>query len=138
MKELIDNNGNLLDNDDAIKEYVLNIFLNTFKRPELGMDIINFEDFCKKYKVILPSIDADFTNYLKHPINKHSISWAIFNPKNLSAGSPDGITSLLLKDLHKWLQDLVQNAFLEELINDNLGLKYREILLIEKKTDTDV
>ena len=44
MKELIDNDGNLLDNDDAINEYVLNHFVNTFKGPEPDIDTNTFDD----------------------------------------------------------------------------------------------
>ena len=100
------------------------------------IDINTFNDFCKKYNINLPSIDCELANYLKDPINKHSISLATSYLKNSSAGGPDGISSLLLKDLNKKLPDIVQNAFLEELNNGNLdinGLKYRDIIYIEKK-----
>ena len=82
MKELTDNDGNLLDNDDAINEYVLKQISKTFKGPEPGIDINTFNDFCKKYNINLPSIDAELANSLKDPINKHLISSAISNLKN--------------------------------------------------------
>ena len=111
MKELEDNDGNLLDNNDAINEYVLKHFTNTFKGPEPGFDIDSFNDFCKKYNVNLPTIDAELANSLKEPINKHSISSAISNLKNSSAGGPDGISSLLLKDLNKKIPHIVKKCF---------------------------
>ena len=63
-KELEDNDGNLLENNDAINEYVLKHFTNTFKGPEPGFDIDNFNDFCRKYNINLPKIDAEFANSL--------------------------------------------------------------------------
>ena len=81
MKELIDNDGNLLDNDYAINEYVLKHFSNTFKGPEPGIDINTSNDFFKKCNINLPSIDAELANSLKDPINKYSISSAIYNLK---------------------------------------------------------
>ena len=48
MKELNDNDGTLLENDDAINKYVLKHFSNTFKGPVSGFDIDTFNDFYKK------------------------------------------------------------------------------------------
>ena len=115
-----------------------NTFSNTFKGPEPDFDIDSFNFFCKKYNVNLPTIDAELANSLKQPINKHSINSAISNLKNSSAGGPDGISSLLLKDLNKKLPHVVQNAFVYEINEGNLDinrLKYRDIILIDKKND---
>ena len=96
---------------------------------------IDFASFSQKYNFTTPQISDISNEYISQELNYECLTSALNHLSNSSAGGPDQITSLLIKDLFKKLPNALIKSLGHELHSmkcSSNGLSSRNLIPLNK------